>query len=63
MSCGIPEEDARLLAKIKHRAMLLDGGGKVAGITLPVGIGGAIGFIPVYVLTLPTPFLQSTRAN
>lgn len=47
MSCGIPEEDARLLAKVKRRAMMLDGGGKVAGITMPVGVSGAVGFIPV----------------
>ena len=46
MAQGIPEADAELLVKIKKRAMLLDGGRKVAGLPIPVGLSAAIGLIP-----------------
>ena len=41
---GIPEEDAKILLKMKNRAMLMDGGRKVMGTRIPLGFSTVLTF-------------------
>ena len=41
---GIPEEDAKILLKMKSRAMLMDGGRKVLGMRIPLGLSTVLTF-------------------
>ena len=53
LSIGIPEQDAIQLARIMRRAKLLDSWVDMGG--KGIGLSSFIGFIPVYVLSLPPP--------